>query len=351
MDARQAKPKMLPYNYDNEESYLGLPDINWFENCILQYIVGQDAQVRQIITAIYKSRKLNPPIKSNILIVGGSGTGKTATIEEIAKRANIPYTIEDATEYTKEGYVGSSVKKMMYNLIACANGDIQRAQKGIIVIDEIDKKVNKTKEEDVSGTDVLMSLLKIIEGTRMQLTYGSGEISFNTKNIIVICTGAFSGLEKIRDKRLGKNTIGFDTKSDSSKKSSKRNERFLKTDFVEYGMPEEFIGRFDTIVEMNKLDKQDLVNILKKSKLSILKQYGVALKKRKIKLQYTQFFLEKVADESLSLDTGARELKSTVNYVFENIMYEIFANPSITYRKCIVTAETVEDNTKYLLLP
>ena len=326
-----------------------LPEIKRLERDVLQCIIGQDKQVRQIITAIYRAKNFKT-IKSNVLIIGNSGTGKTATIEQIAKRLHIPYTIEDATKYTQEGYYGADVNDMIYNLLENAQNDFERAQNGIIIIDEIDKKAGHG-EHDVSGTEVLKSLLKIIEGTRIKIQdltdpFSEEMQNFDTKNITIIFLGAFSGLDKIRDKRLNKNPLGF--VNNPNQEANVQKSRFLKQDLVEYGMPEEFVGRIDTIIEMNKLTKQDLAVILRKSKLSIFRKYQAALREKGISLTYDGKLFELIAEKSLALDTGARELSNTVNYIFENILYDVLANPN-KYTNCKLSLEIVDDNTKYKL--
>lgn len=334
-----------------------LPNIKTTERNVLQYIIGQDKQVRQIITAIYRAINFKT-IKANVLIIGNSGTGKTETIRQICKRLHIPYTIEDATKYTKEGYYGADVNDMIYNLLECANHDFEKAQNGIIVIDEIDKKAGH-EGNDISGADVLKSLLKIIEGTTIKIPspddpFSEEMIEFDTKNIIIIFLGAFDGLEEIREKRLNTKRLGFKSER-SDEVPQKQNSRFLKQDLVEYGMTEEFVGRIDTIIEMNKLTKQDLTLILKKSKLSIFRRYQAELKKRGIVLSYSDKLFELIAEESLALDTGARELSNTVNYMFENIMYDILAEPEKykftpnKYRECVLDLKLVHDNTRYEL--
>lgn len=337
-------------DFEKKKSYTRrVPSIQNLEKDVLQCIIGQDKQVRQIITAIYRSIKLKN-IKSNVLIIGNSGTGKTETIKQVAKRLNIPYTIEDATKYTQEGYYGNNVEDMVYNLIDNANGDLERAEKGIIVIDEIDKKAGRGIERDVAGAEVLKSLLKIIEGTT--IAYISPEniineefTSFDTKNLIIIFLGAFEGLDEIRQKRLNQNPLGFVKNADVRK----TDERYLKKDLVEYGMPEEFVGRIDTIIEMNKLDKENLTLIMKKSKLSVFLKYENELKRKGLTLVYDEEKLfENIAEASLELDTGARELANTVNYIFENIIYDILVNPK-KYTKCILDSGIVYDNTKYQL--
>lgn len=332
-----------------KEKSLGLKDV---EKKVLNYIIGQDKQVRQIVTAIYRAMRMKT-IKSNVLVIGSSGTGKTETITQIAKKLGIPYTIEDATKYTQEGYCGDDVNDIITNLLENAKGDVKKAQQGLIVIDEIDKKTGQEGygDRDVSGVEVLKSLLKIIEGTvlKVTLTDDSDEektIKFDTKNLIIIFLGAFSGLEKIRDKRLNANPMGF--KGYATTKDVQQS-RFLKKDLVKYGMPEEFVGRIDTIIEMNKLTKEDLTLILKRSKLSIYRKYQKELKKLGVKLYHKRDLFECIAKESLSLDTGARELSNTVNYMFENIMYEILSDPG-KYTKCVLSSEIVHDNTKYELL-
>lgn len=326
-----------------EQELIGLKEL---ENDVLQYIVGQDEQVRRIVTAVYRALVF-PSIKSNILIIGNSGTGKTATVKQIAQILDIPCTIEDATKYTQEGYYGSDVNEMIYNLIEAADDDIAKAWNGIIVIDEIDKKASSGELHDVAGVEVLKSLLKIIEGTTIMVPPPDfvGElISFDTSNLIIIFMGAFPGLNKIRDTRLNKNSVGFaQTKVEAGGKT-----KILKQDLVKYGLPEEFVGRVDTIVEMNNLGHQELVEILRKSKLSIFRRYIEEFKRVGITLEYDDDLFESIARASLTLDTGARELTNTVNYVFERIVYDILTNPD-KYSKCKLLPGIVDDNTRYEL--
>ena len=325
-----------------------LPDIKDLEKEVLKSIIGQDVAVRKIVTAIYRAMNFKT-VKSNILVIGNSGTGKTETIKQIAKRLNIPYTIEDATKYTQEGYYGADVNEMILNLLKNSNMDIKKAQNGIIVIDEIDKKAGHEVSHDVAGTEVLKSLLKIIEGTTIKVPvemdyYNVKLADFDTKNIIIIFLGAFSGLDIIRDKRLNSNPLGFSIKEETHKSKAK----FLKQDLVKYGLPEEFVGRIDTIVEMNELTKKDLALILKKSELSIFKRYQNELSNMGITLIYNDDLFESIAEKSLVLDTGAREHSNTVNYMFENIVFDVLSNPN-KYKKCILDTEIAQNNTKYTL--
>ena len=316
-----------------------IPPIQNMERNVRQYIVGQDEVVRKIITAIYRAIYLKS-IKSNILVIGKSGTGKTETLKQIAQRLRIPYTIEDATKYTKEGYYGGDVEDMLENLLEAADYDLEKAQRGMLIIDEIDKKAGKDTS-DVSGVEVLKSLLKIIEGAKYHLA--CDEV-FDTRNLIVVFCGAFSGIEEIKKKRIGQKQIGFSSSHESDEKQT----GYTKEDLVQYGLPEEFVGRIDTIVEMKPLEKEDLVQILKKSRLSIFRRYQKELRDAGISLQYNGKIFEEIAARSLKLDTGARELSNTVNYMFEDVIYNVMAHPG-RYSKCTLSLEIVEDNTKYKL--
>lgn len=319
----------------NKENILPIQVV---EQNVQEYIVGQDMAIKRILTAIYRSLYFKT-IKSNILVIGSSGVGKTETIKQIARRLNIPYTEEDATKYTQEGYYGKSVEDMIFHLIVASKYNLEKAQRGMIIIDEIDKKAGD--EKGVAGTNVLKSLLKIIEGTKYELGEG---YTFDTSQLIIVFCGAFDGLSKIRDKRLGQGQIGFRQYED---KVTLQN-RYTKQDLVQYGMPEEFVGRIDTIVEMNKLQKKDLIQILKKSRLSIFKKYQRELRKMGISLRYNSKLLELIAERSMQLDTGARELSNTVNYIFEDIIYNVMANPG-RYSECRLFIEIVDDNTMYKL--
>lgn len=344
-------------NETQDSSTMKLPRIQEVEESVLTCIIGQNEPVRQIITAIYKAIVFKS-IKTNLLIIGDSGTGKTETIRQILKVLNLPYTIEDATKYTQEGYYGADVEEMIYNLFENANQDIERAQNGVIVIDEIDKKAGKgfSDERDVSGREVLNSLLKIIEGTKISIDIDKEPYiaDFDTSNLIVIFLGAFSGLEEIRKKRLNTSKAGFNLNKATK---PKQDTKLLKQDLIRYGLPEEFVGRISTIVEMNKLTKQDLASILRNSKLSIFRAYQRELRERGISLYYSGRLFERIAEKSLLTDTGARELNNTVNYIFDRIIYEVLSNPDkyskrkhITkYKQCRLSLDIVNNNTRYTI--
>lgn len=336
--------------YDNRhDNAIHLPNINQLEKDVLKSIIAQDTQVRQIITAIYRTINFQS-IKSNILIIGNSGTGKTETIKQIAQKLKIPYTIEDATRYTQEGYYGASVDEMLINLIEAADGDIKKAQRGIIVIDEIDKKRSNGDINDVAGTCVLKSLLKIIEGTVVRLPdyfYEEENINFDTSHLIIIFSGAFSGIDNVRNERLNSKQLGFNSCLDTHDSNAPK-APIIKKDLVRYGMPEEFVGRIDTIVEMNNLKKEDLALILKKSNLSIFRRYQTELRYQGVALKYNPELFEAIAEASLAVDTGARELSNTVNKMFSNILYDVFSNPR-KYSLCTLSTDIVKDNKKYTL--
>ena len=322
-----------------KQSILDLYPIQELEKNVLEYIVGQDDQVRRIITAIYRAIELQD-IKSNIFVVGGTGTGKTATIERIAEELDIPCTKEDATDYTEEGYVGLSVNNMVNKLLQKADNNVERAQRGIIIVDEIDKKAGQsTGGRDVSGKGVLQSMLKLIEGKEIPLS--NGEV-FDTSNLIIIFMGACEGLNSIRMKRIGKKEIGFKAETEEGVISD-----YTKEDLINFGFTREFAGRINTIVEMNDLKLEDLVSILKSSEFSIFKKYERELGERKITLEFSSKIYEEVAKEAVKRGKGARELSDICNYIFDRILYEIFLTDN--YSSCKLLQGIVRDNTKFEL--
>lgn len=313
-------------------------------------IKGQDEQVKIISTAVFKNQKIDTPeIKSNIIILGDSGNGKTEIIKLLANEFKVPYVIEDATRYTEAGYVGASVDDMIVNLYKAAGDSITRAQKGILVIDEGDKKGSAGDVgRDVSGENVLFSLLKIVEGTKVPISdsYGDTLGYMDTSKLTIIFIGAFPGLAKIRDKRLKRRgVLGFAGQED---KKTFINEEYTADDFIEGGFPKEFIGRFDTIVELNKLTHENLVDIIRNSKKSTFVSYMQALEGKGIKLVYTDDLFDEIAKEAEKLNTGARGIKKIVQEIFKNIMYQILSTDK-QYTECIISREIVQDSSKYFL--
>lgn len=356
--------KALPRKMVKETS---LPSLTQMEKQVKESVVGQDEAVKRVLLAIYRSLKIRT-IKTNMLIIGASGSGKTETMKQIAKVLGVPYVIEDATKYTKEGYVGSDVEDMVINLFENAkkyakkvgkgmisvNDTVKKAEKGMLIIDEIDKKCSPDFGSDISGKDVFNSMLKIIEGS----TVCTGEymddegqyypINVNTSKMLVILMGAFEGIDKIREKRLRKKqNIGFS--SGSEKKEEIPDSRYTKEDLIEYGLPVEFAGRIDTIVEYKRLSVESLEKIARESKLSAFKKYESYFAENGIKLEYDENIFKEIAKKASSTKTGARELSNVANEIFEPILDEIFSNPDANYTRCILKTDFVQNPKSYEL--
>lgn len=353
--ASGANPKPLPKKAKTKK--IRLPSMAVLQSNVKQYIIGQDEAVDRVILAIYRSIKIQN-IKTNMLIIGKSGSGKTETMKQIAKFLKLPYTIEDATKYTKEGYVGQDVEDMIYNLYDNSGCNLQKAERGMLIIDEIDKKVSGKYEADISGKDVLNSLLKIVEGTKVFLdapipsASPEGPISeyIDTSKMIVVFMGAFEGIEKIRERRLkrGKcSNIGFSKTEKVSQQDM--NPRYTKDDLIEFGLPTEFAGRIDTIVEFKQLSKESLAMIAKNSKLSIFRKYEQYFEQNGITLKYDESIFDEIADKAITKNTGAREISNVTNEIFENILSEIFTAPNGKYKECILKKDFVQNPKAYEL--
>lgn len=337
---------------NEKEKRKRFPTITETERFILQTVKGQDEQVRSVVTAAYRSIKFEN-IKSNVLIIGKSGTGKTEIMRQLAKKLGRVFVTVDANEFTQEGYVGRDVSEIIEELLVEADDDIEAAQKGIIFIDEIDKKAGSAGiERDVSGRGVLNSLLKLIEGKDMKIPNPEDDwrcewINFDTRKLIIFLAGAFEGLEEIRNKRTETKKIGF---SSSTADAKSEKSKFTKQDLIDYGLPEEFVGRIDTIVQMNDLTEDVLVEILAKSRASALRAYKDALKNRYgISLKYDSSILRDIAKKAETRKTGARELSNVVNYMFEKILYDVMATKKGTYKTCVLLKGIESDNTRYIL--
>lgn len=324
-----------------------LPSIDMLEKEVKKYVIGQDDAIRDIIVSIYRARMFED-MKANVLVIGKTGTGKTETIKQVAKLLSIPYTIEDATKYTEEGYVGEDVSSMITNLLDACDWDLERAKNGILIIDEIDKKASSNvMERDISGQSVLKSLLKIVEGTTLivQMPKTYKEVAFDTSNLIIFFMGAFSGIEEIKKKNNGSKAIGFNSRFVNA---NKKHGRYTKQDLISYGMPDEFVGRIDTIVDMEDLKKDVLIAILSQSKLSIFKKYQKALSEKNIVLEYSDNLFSLIAEEAMEINDGARGLANVVNRIFKNILYEILNNSNEGVTKCTLLDEIMEDSSKYI---
>ncbi len=332
------------------------------------YVIGQEEAKKTLSVAVYNhykriaSEEQNKEgsndveiQKSNILLLGPTGCGKTLLAKTLAKILNVPFAIADATTLTEAGYVGEDVENILLKLIQAADGDIEKAEKGIIYIDEIDKITRKSENpsitRDVSGEGVQQALLKIIEGTIASVPPQGGRkhpnqelIQINTDNILFICGGAFEGLENIIKDRTGKKAIGFGTKIES-KKEVNRYEIFkelLPQDLLKYGLIPEFIGRLPIIATLQDLDKEALIKITTEPKNSLVKQYQKLLELDGVELEFSKEALEAIVDKAIERKTGARGLRSIIEDIMRDIMFDIPSNPNI--EKCIITEKTVLEN-------